>query len=151
MEDRPVIIPHCTCNVVRKNSLKWDVLSRSDLSQYFSADNNNQFLAVHVAPFVIELWDMSSSPVVLASLVIPTDKSQVCGSENDECQCIVWSYCSNYLFAVFGTQNRSIVLDGSCYPECNSSVSYLWDISAGVIVTTLRYYLAGIDLMIGDQ
>ena len=138
MEDKPIIISHCTSDIQKKKLTKWDILSRSGLSQYFGVDHGNQFLAVYQAPYVIELWDISSSPVALASLTIPTNMSQEQTSAIDVCQCMVWSHCRDYLFTVFSAQNRPMVSDISSDRKDNSAVFYLWNVSSGMIINSLR-------------
>lgn len=147
MEDKPIVISHCASDILKKKSLKWDVLSRSGLSQYFGVDHSNQFLAVYQAPSVIELWDISSSPVALASLSIPISFSQEQTSVEDVCQCMVWSHCRDYLFTVFGAQNRPIVSDISSDRKGNSTIFYLWNISTAIIINSLRCNLLGICLL----
>ena len=160
MEDKPIIIPHCTQNATSdlndslypvrsrlKLETKWDIMSRSDQMQYYSSDKKYQLLALNSAPSLIELWDLSSSPVALASLNFAVNGTKKTAGDDKEpnkyddsgCQCIAWSHCQRYLFAVFGKQSHIAVSERNHIIETNTSVFHLWDIFLKVEVGSFRY------------
>ena len=126
---RPIIISHRQ-NAVTQSNIKWDILSRSDQVQHFSRNGGNNLLAICSAPGIIELWDMTSTPVALTFLSTSTTRSMDDTFEKD-CLCIAWSHCQSYLGAIFEIRNSSSA-------DQNRSVFYLWDVSLGLIITSYK-------------
>lgn len=128
-DERSIIISH-SHNTATNSSIKWDILSRSEQMQYYSRNDGNNLLAICTAPGIIELWDMTSTPVALSYLSAPSTRSMDDHLQKD-CLCIAWSHCQSYLGAVFEIRNSSST-------DQNRSVFYLWDVILGVIITSYK-------------
>lgn len=120
MEEKISIISHCTHE---QNNLKWELLNNSN-GQFICANHTGQFIATYFSN-IIELWDMSSSPICLSYLTVFKDVS--------ECQCMCWSHCGEYLFAVFTPNALVNAASSGC-----SSIFFLWSVTIGVILSSFR-------------
>jgi WD40 repeat protein len=129
-EERALVISHNALSKPRSD-FDWTVLSRADQPQHFSSDSHCNLFAIYSAPGIIDLWDLSTSPVALAFLNVPTRSAYVDQHEENECQSINWSRCTKYLLALFWTSKSG--LHGGC-----DSVLHLWDVASGLVVTSLR-------------
>jgi WD40 repeat protein len=129
-QEKALVISH---NALSKplSDFDWTVLSRADQSQHFSSDSDCNLFAFYSAPGIIDLWDLSTSPVALAFLNVPTRSSSVDQYEENECRCINWSHCKKYVLALFWTSKSG--LHGGY-----DSVLHLWDVASGLVVTSLR-------------
>ena len=134
-EEKAFVISHNALSKARSN-LDWNVLSRADQLQHFSSDSDCNLCAFYSAPGVIDLWDLSSSPVALAFLNVPSRSAFIDQYEENECRCISWSRCKRYVLAIFWSSKFAL------YGEYDS-VLHLWDVSSGLVITSLRssYFL----------
>lgn len=129
-EEKTFIISHNALSKA-KASFDWNVLSRADHVQHFSSDCDCNLFAFYSAPGIIDLWDLSTSPVALAFLNVPSRSAHVDQYEENECRCINWSRCKKYVLAIFWIPKSA--LNGE-----DESVLHLWDVSSGLVITSLR-------------
>ena len=130
-EERVLVISHCSLPLPTALSLDWTVLSRADHLQHFSSDSDCNLFAFYSAPVILDLWDLSTSPVALAFLNVPSRSASVDQHEENECRCINWSRCKKYVLAIFWTLQSAL-------REEYDSVLHLWDVSSGFVITSLR-------------
>ena len=136
-------------NDILCENLQW---KRIDLStplpsgntSYVCMDRSRQVCAVLLSKaFVIELWDMSSLPCLMSRLTLCSQKPETdqqqqllpLWARDCQCQCMAWSDCKQYLFGVFGTNNKMI---GSVISSV-ISVFMMWEVETGSLITARQY------------
>lgn len=73
-----------------------------DRVSHCSFDQSGRFCAVYYGFNAIELWDFTSVPVPMTTLVVPKLAS---GRFDGFCHSLEWSPCNTFLLGVFGSRS----------------------------------------------
>lgn len=117
----------------------WQKVGIDRVSQV-SFDATGRLCAIYYAMNAIELWDFSSTPVPMSSLVLPKLAS---GRYDGYCYGLTWSYSNTHLVGVFGSRNISRT-KSSAESETNLAKIYrpyqlvVWDVCQRVATHMLR-------------
>lgn len=119
----------------------WQKLNIDRVSQC-SFDSSGRFCAVHYSYNAIEIWDFTSIPVPITTLLVPKIAS---GRGDGFCYNLTWSPCNTFLIGVFGSKFvNQRKAEGSTSEDTTTTKVYrpyqlvVWNVKQRVLTHAVR-------------